>query len=150
MKGFTLIELLVVVLIVGVLSAVALPQYARVVEKARATEAMVNAKAITDAIQRHLQEFPDDVVGDTSQIADVKIQHKVEGYTNLYAGKYFSYQLGGNNLTVNRVENGNPFSAPLYTVRYVYNGDGAWTPSCTPASGKEDDYEQVCKLFTSL
>ncbi len=69
-KGFTLIELLVVVLIIGILSAVALPQYTAAVEKSRASEALINLKHALDA--RMLEKMnADESTGNAQDIMEL-------------------------------------------------------------------------------
>ncbi|MGN0024616.1 MAG: type IV pilin protein [Candidatus Avelusimicrobium sp.] len=60
-KGFTLIELLVVVLIIGILSSVALPQYQKAVFKSRTAEAWVNLKNLNMAGTAYCLENPNSV-----------------------------------------------------------------------------------------
>ncbi len=52
-KAFTLIELLVVVLIIGILAAVALPQYQKVVEKSRIAAAL----PVMDNVKKNMELY---------------------------------------------------------------------------------------------
>lgn len=81
--AFTLIELLVVVLIIGILAAIALPQYQVAVAKSRTVEAVVQLKAITDA--QELYYLSNGKY--TNDLADLGIKTHANGY--LYTANYY-------------------------------------------------------------
>lgn len=56
-KGFSLVEVLAVVVIVGVLTAIAVPQYQNAMKKARATEAQTMLRSLYDSSERLATEF---------------------------------------------------------------------------------------------
>lgn len=68
-KAFTLIELLVVVLIIGILTAIAVPQYERAVEKSRIAEIWTNLASLDKAYQVAQLEKP----GEDIYLSDLSI-----------------------------------------------------------------------------
>ena len=103
--GFTLIELLVVVLIIGILAAIALPQYFKVVERSRVAEAVSMFGALRSAQERAMTKngvYATD--WDALDVAPKDASGTPCTGTGACAGKVFSYSVaGGAAVTATRI-----------------------------------------------
>ena len=151
-KGFTLIELLVVVLIIGILSAIALPQYTTAVEKSRATEAVTLMGTLRYAAERYrLQtgQFP----GQQLDVLDIELPN-VSGTTS--TTKNFSISATGT--TGVYVITATRSSGTQYKLFTAVDGNGkairccgSTAPTSTSACGAAPtgDVLTICNAITA-
>lgn len=95
-KGFTLIEIVVVVLIIGVLAAISVPAYFRIMEKSRTPEPLNTLASVAKAEQiRKLDkgEFTEKVQDLDLHLEDFPEGNAVEG--DSFESKFYSYKLYG-------------------------------------------------------
>ena len=113
--GFTLIELLVVVLIIGILAAMAMPQYFKAVERSRMTEAVTLMDSIVKAQRRKFMQTN----RYTTRFEGLDVSPKgATGYIYYTKGDPQT-GAGGNGFMIRLVINGDFRSGVLNAVRMV-------------------------------
>lgn len=128
-KGFTLIELLVVVLIIGVLSAVALPQYTTAIEKSRATEALTLSGAVRYAAERYYLQKDEWPSTENLKKLDIELPKNTTNCSSRggYGGKNFCIYVSGTAPFVIKAER---IAQPKYTIETSTSDGTNWTRTC--------------------
>ena len=146
-KGFTLIELLVVVLIIGILSAIALPQYTTAVEKARSSEAITLMGTLRYAAERYRLQTGDFPGADLSSL-DIELPNVTcTGTTCTSSTKNFKISGSGTDTyTIKAQRIGSDGKDGNYYLQTVVKSDGSATRSCT---GSDTDGTKICNAISS-
>ena len=137
--GFTLIELLTVVVILGILTSIALPQYRKAIQRAEAANMLVALKTAFDASKRYYSSsgtWPSSLVG-----LDTTIQLN-SGSTN-QSGEY-QYSFNSGVVNVCKLNDSN---ACVYTMHAYYRHPDNNQRDIYTCQANNSKYASLCDSF---
>ncbi len=136
--GFTLIELLVVVLIIGILAAVAVPQYQKAVDKSQAVEGIIKLKALRSAFDiYYLRNGNYPVMGTDLADLDIEIEENSHWRAPIWDHGYISLQ----------------HKTPRYQLAYIPSSGNSSEPdriSCDILAGDENSNARGAKICKAI
>lgn len=133
--GFTLMELLSVVVILGVLTAVALPQYTKAIHRTEAANELVNLKAVFDSAKRYHASF--DTWPTSFRGLDTKLLLDEDSHSN--SGGY-EYTFNNNEVTACKTSE----AGSLYCLKARRNPFGSATPDTYSCESSQTKYQNMC------
>lgn len=148
--GFTLIELLVVVLIIGILAAMALPEYGKAVERTRMTEAITLMDSVVKAQRRQLMQ--------TNRYAanfeGLDVAPKGATGTEYYTKGDPRTGRGGNGVRIRLYNDGvgavRDYDAMFNSLKYAYQLERYYQSDNVTCVGNNQAGEELCADFCGI